>query len=357
MHPRFIEVSSSRAIQLFLVSLLIISALGCATPSDEHNKETLNLSVDPDHDLRADFRPYFCEELVLQGNGADCESELWHFQDEFNSGELNRDRLSAQTLQPLYVLVGGAFSGCLGPSSEVWPESDTLLKELGIDFFRLPLSSRSSTDQNAATIANTITAYDDSARPIIIVAHSKGAIDTIHAISRSATLSRRVEAIVAVASPLTGSHLANQFASSYEALFTDAFTNFCDPGDGGVLASLKSDATADLPAIIAHHPNIRFYSLLAWPSRARLTYALSAVSQYLGATYKRNDGQVGLEEAILPNMYLLGLVNADHWGVAAALDKEKGGLLGTGQDDFFPRNAALMAILRFVSEDAQSNKH
>jgi hypothetical protein len=69
----------------------------------------------------------------------------------------------------------------------------------------------------------------------------------------------------------------------------------------------------------------------------------------------RNDGQVIFYDQFIPGSTLVGYLNADHWAPAVPIARTHGvvGKLFVDENDY-PREALLEALLRFLEEDLQS---
>lgn len=70
---------------------------------------------------------------------------------------------------------------------------------------------------------------------------------------------------------------------------------------------------------------------------------------------RRNDGQVLIEDAVIPGSTLLGYVNADHWDVAISIGLQMPHLSARKSPRQFPRPAPLDATLLYVSESLESH--
>jgi hypothetical protein len=126
----------------------------------------------------------------------------------------------------------------------------------------------------------------------------------------------------------------------------------CDPGDGAGVASLRPEVRK---AWLAENPlpaDLRFYSLVTLPDRARISRVIAPSYKKLAKIDPRNDSQVIYYDQIVPGSTLLGFLNADHWAVAVPIARSHSviGSAFTNHNDY-PREALLEAVLRFVEED------
>jgi hypothetical protein len=64
-----------------------------------------------------------------------------------------------------------------------------------------------------------------------------------------------------------------------------------------------------------------------------------------------NDGQLLVQDALIPGSTLLGYLDADHWAVALDIEDESPLLAHRKTDAHFPHLALLQAILLQVTTD------
>ncbi len=301
-------------------------------------------------DGRARFRQLFCTLAEQKQPAAQCADYLWQLADEAppraaaNSGaELSRLRV---------FIVGGAFSDCFGEASIAYRSGIADLQQRGIAVHTLPVSGRSSSAVNAAMIARALLGYQlEAADQVILLGYSKGTVDILQYLEDYAERSALVDAVVSVAGPVWGSQVAESGAWAYDTLLSHAFAGRCNPGDGGVVDSLLPERR--LQHMAGHPPpsHIRYYSLLAIATSEHLSRGLRPSWQMLAREDRRNDGQVLPREGILPGSTLLGYANADHWSIAVDIEKELPFVAARPDQQPFPRDALLEAIIHYVAED------
>jgi hypothetical protein len=126
----------------------------------------------------------------------------------------------------------------------------------------------------------------------------------------------------------------------------------CDPGDGGGVASLRPDVRKAWLAQNALPPGIRYYTLVSLPTPERVSKVVRKTYGELGRVDWRNDSQVIYSDQILPGSTLLGFLNADHWAVGVPISRSHSAIGASVVDqNGYPREALLEAVLRFVEED------
>jgi hypothetical protein len=185
---------------------------------------------------------------------------------------------------------------------------------------------------------------------IVLIGYSKGAVDILHFLAEFPDAAQQVAAVVSLAGPILGTPLAERAAWAYDHLLSEAFTGRCDPGDRGLADSMLPDTRREWLA--AHPPpaDIAYFSIAAFTTRAHLAWALRPSWRLLAGYDRRNDGQVLPADAVIPGSTLLGYANADHWGLAIAVEQELPRLISRPEGNLLPQSVLLEAILRQVSE-------
>ena len=305
-------------------------------------------------DGRARFRSVFCELVEASGDalGArnNCGALLWQLADEPVAGAEHLPLPPLPERLRVFV-VSGAFGDCRGRDTIPYDEAITRLAAAGVRVQAVMVSGRSSAERNAAQLAEAVreAGVADDER-IVMFGYSKGAIDILQFLLDFPDLARRVVAVVSVAGPIYGSPLAETADGWYRHLFRDSFAGLCDPGDGGVIASLLPAARREWLETHRLPEQVRFYSIAAFPTRRHLARGLELSWQLLAPTDPRNDGQVLIGDALIPGSTLLGYANADHWDIAIAVERQMPVFSGRPSDRQFPRDALFEAMLRYVGE-------
>ncbi|MFO1406606.1 MAG: hypothetical protein U1F08_03625 [Steroidobacteraceae bacterium] len=303
-------------------------------------------------DGRARFRQIFCDLVSAAGDvrGArnGCGALLWKLDDE---PPPSADATAPPLPGDLRVfVVSGAFADCRREGTVPYEAEISRLEATGTDVRATMVSGRSGAGHNAAELATAIREAGVGEHDrIVLVGYSKGAVDSLQFLVDYPDLAAHVAAVVSVAGPIYGSPLAATAEGVYR-LFSDSFASVCDPGDGGVIESLLPDVRRQW---LEAHPlpaHVRYYSLASFPTRKHLARGLEPSWQMLAPTDTRNDGQVLVGDAVIPGSTLLGYVNADHWDVAIAVERQMPFFSGRPDPRQFPRAALFDALLRYVGE-------
>ncbi|HET9693129.1 MAG TPA: hypothetical protein VFP48_02000 [Steroidobacteraceae bacterium] len=331
---------------------------GCATfPAAEELRDTVAVypggALPAVHDGRARFRQIFCE-LVEPASDqvvkrTSCDDLLWRLQDEASTDD--RPALPGLAADLRVFVVSGAFSDCREPATVPFEDGIARLASRGISIEPVKVSGRSGPEHNARQLAEAVRAARISAgERIVMIGYSKGAVDVLQFLSDDPELARQVVAVVSVAGAIQGSPLAGEVDWWYRTFFDESFAGTCDPGDGLVLQSLlpaTRRAWLETHALPAH---VAYFSLAAFTTEEHLSNGLRATWKLLAGHDRRNDGQLVIGDAVIPGSTLLGYVNADHWDLAIALERQMPYLSARKSSRQLPRTELLEAMLLHVSE-------
>lgn len=232
------------------------------------------------------------------------------------------------------------------------------LKRFGYDATWLNVDALSSSANNARQIRDAIMSTpppgNDGPR-IVLIGYSKGAPDILEAVVNYPEIRSRVAAVVSAAGAVGGSPLAND-AEQYQADLLQYFPGAtCRPGDGGGVQSLRPGVRK---AWLAAHPlptELRYYSLVTFPQRERISSILTSSYDKLAQVDARNDSQMIFYDQVIPGSTIIGYANADHWALAVPVARTRptiGAMFVTR--NAYPREALTEAILRFIEEQSEA---
>ncbi len=351
-------MTSRHAYATALAAALAIALGGCAAlpRAEDYRLATLATAGSLQQpaalaDGRARFRELFCDLRQRAGerdpDDPACERLLWRMQDEPPAPPQGQGTPSAGPPGAhRFVLVTGAFDDCYGDEGLPFHEGALELARRGYRLDTVRLSGRSSSAANAQ-------ALDRAIRPmlaapggrLVLIGYSKGTVDILELLAAYPDLVPGIAAVVGVAGPVFGTPLAHEGAVFYDTLLSRAFASRCSPGDGGVLDSL--DPATRRAALGARPPpaGVRFYSLLALPESGRISSALKPSWRMLARSSRYNDGQVRVQDGLIPGSTLLGFANADHWGIALRIERVLPHLAARAVVQPYPQRELLEAIL------------
>jgi dienelactone hydrolase len=308
-------------------------------------------------DRRGRFREIFC--AVLESHGhvlpdyRSCEAALTRVGSE-PAGTGQPVDLGPSKLRLIAAEVPGFGDACFkswlrGPGTVT-----EYLRRGGYDSVQLKVDALSSSENNARQIRDAIMAMPlpPGAPRLVLVGFSKGAADALEAVVAYPEIRSRVVAVVSAAGAVAGSPLAND-AEQYHADLLRYFPgSTCDVGDRGAIASLRP---ATRLAWLARNPlprELHYYSLVAFPQPESISRILRPSYNKLARIDARNDSLLIFYDQVVPGSILMGYLNADHWAVVAPIDRKYRFVTSHwANENAYPREALLEAVLRFVEED------
>ncbi|MGD9309595.1 MAG: hypothetical protein PVG51_10680 [Desulfosarcina sp.] len=309
----------------------------------------------PVTDGRARFREIFCQLLLAESNDqspiGDCEDFLF---------KLNDEPLSIEPPQPLpklttrfqILIVPGFLNECFASIALPFEEAIQSINDQLVESELIMVSGRSSSDVNAVYIAEKISELDLAVDEyLVIIGHSKGAVDTMHSLVNFPEASRRVSAVISVAGAINGTPLVDNLDEIYFNLAQNYLPSSCDEGDKGALNSLRPATRLSWMAANPLPGSTRYFSLATFSRREQINTLLKPGYDQLQIYSPRNDGILLSTDQLIPGSTLLGYANSDHWSVALPLDKKNRLISATIQaPNPFPRKILLQAMLLYVAE-------
>ncbi len=348
-----------------LVIFQIIILFGCSAANlQEFSLETPAQILNPvgmpsAEDGRARFREIFCKLLSdspeYKDKNENCENYLTRLKDERISAEQFR-QIPAHNKNLKILIVPGLLGECIADTAFPFETAMGHLRPLGYQIEPLMVSGRSSSDYNANHIARAVENLAlDKEEYLILIGHSKGAVDILHFLINFPGLAHRVDAVVSVAGAINGSPLANRVADIYGKLDANLPFNECEPGDGGAFRSLDRSVRLTWMANNALPTSVKYYSVVSFTDRDRINRWLVSGYDMLKTIDPRNDGLLLFSDQVIPGSVLLGYVNDDHWEVVLPFDDNSSMLSKSiRKQNSYPREILLHAIILYVAENLGS---
>jgi len=310
---------------LVLLAAVASAASGCMSRllsiSEEEPAQYLTYPGAPVvHDGRVCFRQIVCtlaqERAADRASDVNCEKLLWRLDDE---PPLQPPLAALPPHDPRMriLIVPGAFAECFMEFGMPFEDADAELKRRGYRIDFIPVSGRSGADHNAGQIAAAVERLPiEPDERILLIGHSKGAVDILHFLVNYPLTARRISAVVSVSGPIMGSPLADSMAGFYARFFSRMPFTTCAPGDRTVIESLKRSYQATW--LTSHHlpEHISYFSLATFARRDDIHPLMRFTYDLLADYEPRNDGYVAFSDQVIPGATLLGYVNLDHWDVA-----------------------------------------
>jgi len=344
-----------------LVIFQIIILLGCSAAnlqefSLETPAQTLTYAgAPPIYDQRLRFREIFCglinKNSEVQRRQIKCEDYLWRLNDE-KQGDRLCQPLPMHDPSLRIILVTGAFAECFPKMGKPYQDAATRLDKLGYRIDTIVVSGRSGSSYNAAMIAEAVDGLESRANErLILLGYSKGATDILHFLVDYPEIAKKVTAVLSVAGVINGTPLADKYAETYANWLKKTPIKECEPGDGGVLESLKRSAQFPWLAANSLPQNVQYYSIVAFTNRENVQPGLLLTYDLLRKIDPRNDGQVIFYDQAIPGSSLLGYINLDHWAIAVPV-REKMASAGWAAASNHPHVRGLLfeAMILFLVE-------
>jgi hypothetical protein len=317
-------------------------------------------------DDRAGFRRILCAVTEarkgLYPDEMSCSEALHTMDDE---GSAAGQPVALGPPKPVkVVIVTGIFGECIGdyllPFSDgryfdrYSPQKDgyTYLRALGYDDIDVIVTQgRSSTTANGKVVHDRLEKISRcTTKDIVIIAYSKGVTDTLHGLTLFSTVPSNIRALVSVAGVVAGTPIADGLAPVYGRLLKDIPYGPCPPGDGEGVRSLSREKQFTWLSRNKLPQSVRYYSIAAFVPLERVNVVLELGSSALSYIDPRNDGQVLIQDAIIPGSTILGYLNGDHWAVAIAFGRsDHPRWRRVINHNAFPREVLMESILRYLA--------
>ena len=353
---------SSGLLPAMSVALTIFISACATTPLLPYSEDSTPLILVPASqagvvDKRGRFREIFCAILEERGptlpDYRSCDDALSRVGTEPN-GTGKAVELGQSNRQLVAVIVPGVGWDCFLKWLDLKDTVQKHVRQFGFDLIFFKVDSLSGTTNNARQIRDAIMTMEPaSAEPnLVLIGYSKGAPDILEAVVSYPEIHKKIAAVVSAAGAVGGSPLANDATQSQLELMRHWPGSQCSIGDGGALESLQPATRKAWLSQNSLPQDIPFYSLVTYPKPERISTVLATSYNKLSRIDARNDGQLLFYDQVIPGSTLLGYINADHWALTVPIARSHSMLGSTFVDqNHYPREALLEAVLRFVEED------
>ncbi len=351
----FPAVGMVRRLAVAAVAALLSGCLAAGVHVADFSRPTVRVELEAAgmKNAQESFGAAFCRHYArLAGPDAPaCDRWLLGVQAEPVHGASSAAALPP--VAPAVVIIPGIFGECVRQSVTPFSHDYAYLRQLGYQVEVVPVSGRGSSELNARAIHDFF-----AARPpgkVIVIGYSKGITDFMVAATqaRADAWIGRIAALVSVAGVVNGTPLASRGEKLYERIFREIPVPTCGPADGGGVASLGYRSATDTARAFARaRHTYRTYSVAAVVDGGPVNPVLAMGYELLGGVDQRNDGQVLLDDAILPRSTFLGAFRADHWSIALPFEDSRDPWMAPlSIHNHFPRRALLAAILETLDRD------
>ena len=308
-------------------------------------------------DKRARFREIFCEILKRRKSTIpdyrSCDEALTRVGAEPPGAGREVD-LGKSERRLVAAIVPGIGWDCFEEWLDLKGGTPEHVRQFGYDLISLKVDGLSSSSNNARQIRDAILQMSPQLAEsrLVLIGYSKGIADILEAVVAYPEIRQFVAAVVSAAGSVGGSPMANHIKQSQISLVRYWPGAECSPGDGGAIESLLPSTRKAWLAQNRLPRDFPYYSLATFPQPERISSILKPSYRKLGRADGRNDSQILFYDQVIPGSALIGYLNADHWALTVPIARSHKFLGSTfvNQNDF-PREALLEAILRFIEED------
>ena len=213
------------------------------------------------------------------------------------------------------LLISGYF-GDLDPN--YFAEQLQWLASIGVEREKVAVKSRQSVAINAPIIA---TAIRDSVRPVVLITHSKGSVDTLEALRAEPSLRTKVKGWVSLQGPFFGSPVADMLFDGSRLdplvviMILGYFGSTKESAQGLTTAASLAyyhDHKTTIDSVVRDVPAIAFASALDGVPGTPPNTLLEIPRELMERRGIRNDGLVPLDAAVLPGMDFVKISGVDH---------------------------------------------
>lgn len=348
------------------VTLLLLGLVAACHPRANFSPQTPPLiltsaSQAGNTDGRARFREIFCAIYEVRGQSPDRDCDSWFNRLEGEGAPTGQPVALGPSGHKLRVrIVPGIFGKCA--ADKATPFQDAIepragqgykLSQFGYDVAAFEVDGRSSSERNAALIADQIAAMDlDEDERLVLIGHSKGMSDLLSLIGSDNSVIPPGTAVVSLSGVVAGTPIADQYERVYDAVSWIPFPN-CPVDDRGGVSSLTRRDRLSFLATHNLRADLRYYSIAAFTDASNMSGFLMPTFRKLSQWDPRNDGNVIFHDSIIPGSEILAYPDSDHWAIAMPFEFYAPSWFRktVASRNHFPRVVLLEAVLRTVEED------
>ena len=352
---------TGKIVPVFITSTVLLLNLSCGFQLLDYSLDTpaTTLSVlgaPAVTDGRARFRQIFCDRLAADPvfgteQGTTCDTYLLRLEDEAKPA-VPAAPLPESVPRLRILIVPGFMGACYWDFAKPFEVSAARLNARGYRIDWIVVDGRSGSEHNGGQIAEALRCLDlDEDEPLVLLGHSKGAVDILDFLVSYPDLARRVAAVVTVSGAINGTPLADYLVNVYAALGNLVAPGDCPPGDDR--AVMSQERSVRLSWLASHRlPDwVQYFSVVSLTQGGNVNTILREGYDLLKAIDPRNDGALLFYDEVIPGGTLLGYANADHWATAYPLEEKHPTLTKTFfLHNHYPRTALLEAIALYVAE-------
>jgi len=247
--------------------------------------------------------------------------------------------------------IGGFGAECVADTAEAFGDAGAHLASAHkLKEYHVLVSAFGTSESNAEQIRDAILKLG-TGHQFIVVAHSKGAADTMVALTRFPKELEEVRALITVAGAVGGSYLVDRLEQLNKDLLSKldlkCLKRLQSPGPNAVDSMKRTNRQQFLAD--HEHLTVPAFSISAVSTEDTTSKILKGLWKRVAIYAQEQDSHIVEREAIVPGGLFLGRALGDHWAVAFPFDpnpKVKPAALGVINKNRFPREALIEAAVR-----------
>lgn len=247
--------------------------------------------------------------------------------------------------------IGGFGAQCMADTATAFEDAGThLLDKHQIESLHVPVGAFDSSEKNAERIRDFVLQHPS--KKFIVVAHSKGAADTLVALALYGRQLTQIEAVITIAGAVGGSWLVDELEKLNDHLLRDLELPSCldqkRVAAPNAIDSMRREVRQQFLA--DHEPSLPLaFSITAVSTEEQTSEILKPLWHLISPYAREQDSHLVERETIVPWGTFLGRAHGDHWAVAIPFDpnpKVPEKQLRKINRNKFPREALVEAALR-----------
>jgi hypothetical protein len=340
-------ILAPRARRALAVGAVAAILAACATeplPGDDA-VPPLPVNLASVRDLRGLYRAALCQREAM--GDAQCARTLYRF-----AGEPSAARPpAADASQFRLVFVPGFLASCF-PGIHTFGDVMPAARAQGFAVDYVNVGGRSGVDHNAVELGHAIDQLPHDSRRLVIIGHSKGAVDVVALLAARPDIANRTAAVLSVAGAFMGSPLADHLDGLYRVTFGAVPFSACSKGPGDPVLDLQRAYRRAWWEQHGATVRVPVYSLVSVPEMTRLALPLYTPFLALLHLTRYNDGMLLARDEVVPSGALLGVVNADHLSIGIPRPDMLPYRLWFSPEPF-PRTDVILAAIDVIAADAR----
>ena len=318
----------------------VVVFLGCLVSTLAAAVDALPAGLASARDLRGAYRAALCDRADVAADV--CARTLRTY-----AGEPAASRPPpADPSRYRLLFVPGFLASCF-PGIHSFEDVVVFARGLGFAADVVAVGGRNGVSANARVLAQQLDRLPADGRRIVLVWHSKGAVEALEMLQMRPDLASKVAAVLTVAGALQGSPHADELQGLYGLTLGVMPFSGCDRGEGDPVADLAPKVLREWWARATPSLRTPIYSIVGLPDLDRLSPTLVMPWLSLSRFSRDNDGMLVVRDQVTESGNLLGVVNADH--LTIGIPYPGNAWVFVFADVPFPRPQVIMAAIDVIA--------